>query len=432
MTTMPKLTAAALGLLALAGAQAQQLAVSGYGTLGWARSNRDFTYQRFITRDGGFDRDSVLGVQADLKLTPQWSATVQLKAAPSATSDARWDVEPSWAFVAWRPGDDWLVRAGKLRLPTFVYSEAMDVGQTHDMARLPTELYAMVPSYDVTGVYVTRTWALGRHGDAELSTDLFHGGANTAMRFWSRDGAPDAGIPAGANFADVHMRATGGVVTLRQPGLMLRGSLTRTRTASPIGEMPVSYPFVTLGPGIGYYQISNAMPGPGVPTVSAVHNTVVSLGTEWSPGGGWRVAAEFMRNRQEDTELAFDAKAGYVALFRQFGRFTPYLSYSWLGSRSSSIDWYRRLTTPTMPAGLPGAAQLNAMQRVAGEAVLAADQRSQAVGASYALGPTVKLKGEWLHSRIGRMSRLVDTPPGTETPHDTSVDVLTVNLNFAF
>lgn len=431
--TLSTLSLAVAALAASAGpVAAQELSWSGFGTLGYAQSNRDFTYQRFIDRNGGFERDTLFGVQADLRLTPQWSATVQLRAAPALKSDSRWDLTPAWAFVAWRPTDDWLLRAGRVRAPLYLYSESMEVGQTHDMARLPTEVYSVSPTSDVDGAYLTRTWTLGDQGERELSADVYSGNATTTARFWTRDGAPPF-VPAGPLFRTVNVNLTGLALTLRQPDLVLRTSLHRARTAQADGNpLPVTFPYVPLGPGIGYYQVSNDLPGPGVPQVGRIRNTIFSLGGEVGLGSGWRVAGEYVRNRQHDTEVGSDTRGAYVALFRQMGPLTPYVSVSRLSARSSALDWYQRLTNPTLPGAMPGAAQLNAAQRLAAESIWAAEQQSLAVGASYALTPNMKLKGEWLRTRIGQVSRLVDTPPGSPTVHDTHIDVLSVNLNFAF
>ena len=129
-----------LSLTVLAALSASSLAmdfnVSGFGTVGFAQSDKPYHYQRFIDEEGTFTRDSILGVQADVKFTSQLGATVQGKLAPSSESDRRWDATLSWAFVSWRPTDEWLVRAGKLRLPFMLNTENADVGATYDFARL--------------------------------------------------------------------------------------------------------------------------------------------------------------------------------------------------------------------------------------------------------------------------------------------------------
>ena len=416
-------------------AAAQDLSWSGFGTVGLAKSNREFTYQRYIDQRPGAERDTLFGAQADLRLNPQWSATVQLKLAPSLNQDNRWDLTPSWALVAWRPADDWLLRAGRMRAPLYLYSESMEVGQTYDMARMPTELYSLAPTTDIDGIALSKTWSLGSSGERELSADVISGSRDVSGRFWSRDGLPPD-VQPGAQFKDILIKFNGLSLTLRQPDLVLRTSLHQVSTRLRSGSaLPVRFPFVALpqlGPGVGYYQVNNSLPGPGVPEVGSIRNTILSLGAEIGVGGGWRVAAEYVRNRQHDTELGSDTRGSYVALLRQVGDWTPYVSVAQLGSRAAGFDIYRQLTNPTLPAFLPGAAQIGAAQRLAAESIWLADQRSLALGTSYALSPTIKLKGEWMRSWIGQSTRLIDTPAGSPTPHDTSVDVLSVNLNFAF
>ena len=430
---LPTLALAAAAAGAVLPAAAQELSWSTYGTLAYARSDRDFHYLRSIDRSGSASRDTVLGLQGDLRLSPQWAATAQLKLEPSSKADARWALKPAWAFLAWRPDDDWMLRAGRLRLPIYLHSEAMDVGQSHDMARLPAELYTVVPVPDYEGGNVSRGWVLDGGGtERELTVEAFGGRARSTARFWLRDGLPPQ-LPAGAVFWPVRVQLGGLAVTLRQPDLLLRSSLTRTALHRTDGQgMAVDYPYVALAPGLGYYQVSDALPGPGVVSRARIHNTLFSIGAEWSLGQGWRVTGEFVRDVQHDTVFGADATAGYLALFRQLDRLTPYVSVARRSSRQAGFDWHQRLLANPLPASVPGAATINAAQRVAAETHWLTDQASVALGAAYALTPAVKLKAEWLHTRIGQLSQLVDTPPGAQTPGRTCVNVWSVNLNYAF
>lgn len=408
---------------------AQDLSVSGFGTLGYARSNHDATYQRSIDRSGTFDRDSVLGLQGDLRLNPQWSATVQLKAAPSLRSDDRWDLRPALAFAAWRASDDWLLRAGRMRVPLYLHSESMDVGVTHDMARLPAEMYLLAPNTDFNGLFATRSWP---RGQGELALDLYTGRIATSARIWSRDGVPPL-VPPGAQVIDISVRSSGAVLTLRQPDSTWRGGVHRTNTRRRSGErIAVDYPFVPIAPGLGYYQVDDAMPGPGVPTVPSISNTVITVGFEQQFATDWRLSAEFARNIQQDTEVGADSRGGYLALSRRFGSVAPYASVGMLRSSAGILARYRNLTGNPLPAMVPGADQINAAQRLAAESFYSYDQRSLAIGAAWTIDPTKKLKFEWQRTRVGQVSFFFDTPPGQAVPHDTHVDVWSVNYNFSF
>ncbi len=422
---------ALLAALAFTGApvKAQDFSWSAFGTIGYAQSNRDYRYQRSIDDNGTLERDSVFGAQGDLRFGPQWSATVQLKLAPSTKEDDRFALTPAWAFLAWRPGDDWLLRAGRLRVPLYLHSEAMDVGVTHDMARLPAEMYSLAPTTDFDGLAIARTWVLG---ERELAVDAYTGRTNAPVRFWHRDGVPGQ-LPAGARYADVDVRSTGLVLTWRGLDGVLRGGVHRTRTRPRnVDGVAVRYPFVAVAPGIGYYQVSDQLPGPGVERVSAISNTVLTLGVDQQLVPGWRVAAEYARNRQFDTEMGSNTSGGYVALFHSLGRFTPYASYGRLRSSATALDWYDRLTASPLPDAIPGAAQINGAQRVAAESFYAIDQRTVALGSSFAVDAEQKIKFEWQRTHVGRVSRLVDAPAGQPVPNRTSIDVWSVNYSFSF
>jgi len=70
-------------------------------------------------------------------------------------------------------------------------------------------------------------------------------------------------------------------------------------------------------------------------------------------------------------------------------------------------------------------------QRQAGEAIRVQDQTSAGVGLGWAVTPQSRLKAEWMHTRIGERSVMVDNPPG-ETLSGRSINVLSLNYSFAF
>lgn len=125
--------------LVCAPAPAIELDWSGFATVGYAQSDQDFHYLRWV--DGGtFNSETIAGVQLDAQFSPRWSVTVQIQTEPAHDHDSRWQLEPSLSFVAWRPADGWLLRAGKFRLPAYMYSEILYVGAAHDLVRMPQEM----------------------------------------------------------------------------------------------------------------------------------------------------------------------------------------------------------------------------------------------------------------------------------------------------
>lgn len=420
----------AAALAATAPAHALEANWSGFATIGYARSNSAYTYQRFINEDGSFKRDSVLAGQLDLQLTPQWSATAQVKLSADDRSDSRLRVQPSWAFVAWRPDNDWLLRVGKMRVPLYLNSESLDIGVAHDMARHPYEMYSAAPTNDFAGAFVTRTIALGQH---DLTVDAYLGQAAFNVRTWRRDGLPPV-APAGARFVQADIDIGGIVLTARDVNSSWRLGWHQAKTQFPgqPGGIPVRFPRVDIAPGLGYWQVDDALPGPGIARSSRVRNAVLSGGADVQLGGGWRVVGEFMHIRQKDTELGSSSRAGYVAVSKRVGDFAPYAGVSRQLSSQGLRTWYQQLTQPSLPAFIPQAAQVNAAQRVAGESLYAIDQHSVALGTSYALSATAKLKAEWMRTSVGQMSTHFDTPPGQSDARDVRVNTLSLSYSVAF
>ncbi|MBS0445728.1 MAG: hypothetical protein JSR59_07240 [Proteobacteria bacterium] len=421
------LAAAALTVLATP-AGAQDLQWSAFGTIGWAQSNRPFAWQRSITEDGSFERDSVLGVQADLRLAPEWSATVQARLGEDAKRDGVWTPTVAWAFVAWRPDNDWLLRAGKFRVPLLLFSETLDIGTAHDMARLPNDAYAMNPTSDFTGLYGTRTWQLGQR---EVAAEAYSGYANTAYRFWLQDGVPPQ-MPAGAYYSDVRAHASGLVATVRDTELTVRLGAHLVRVRLKDSTTPRAYPFVDLGGGLGYWQVSNDLPGPGVEYLDRVSVRIFTAGFDWNIDGHWRLIAEGARFDQRDTEMGIGGKSGYLNLSRRIGAFTPYVTVSRVLSGASQREWAQRLRNTTLPPLVPGAAEINAAQKAAADALVTYDQSSLGLGVSWALRPNLRLKGEWMRTHIGSATGSASLLPGMAYPSHSNVDVTSLNLSFDF
>ena len=202
-------------------AAAIDFSVSGFGTVGYARSDQPYAYQRFIDDSGTFWRDTLAGLQIDATFADKFGATVQFKLAPATNSDDEYKGTVSWAFLSWRPTNDWLFRAGKQRIPLYLYSQTLDVGVTYDFARLPTEMYSISPNNDLVGLSFSKSWGLA---DGELVLDAYWGKFKADFRFWLRDDIPPVRRCSGQLFASRR--------TSRAGGSPCRTSGTRT----PIGS----------------------------------------------------------------------------------------------------------------------------------------------------------------------------------------------------
>lgn len=409
-------------------AQDSNFSVSGFGTLGYAQSDQPYTYQRFISDRGTFWRDSVAGLQVDAKFLDKFGATMQIKVAPASDTDSEYQGTLSWAFLSWRPTNDWLFRLGKQRIPLYLYSETVDVGVTYDFARLPTEMYSISPSNDFTGLSIGKSWGI-EGGDATL--DGYWGKSTSYFRFWIRDNIPPL-QNSGAQFYGLDVEGGGLVLTYKRNEDTYRIGVNRAVIKLRDGsQFPTTFPFAPIAPGVGYYQVDNSLPGPGVPTRNFLIYNIATVGADVGLGSGFRLVTEFARTLAPNTDISAASSRGYVSLLDHADKWTPYVIYAFLRSQSAERDLYNNVNYNTVPDFIPGAALINASQRSGADHLIAYDQSSWALGTSYSFSATSKIKAEYMRSHIGQMSGLVDGPPGSNI-RDQNINVYSLSISFAF
>lgn len=401
--------------------------LSGFGTLGGAISDQDFTYQRFIQNSGTINRDSVIGLQLDTRLDSAWGLTLQAKAAPSTHSDNAWEPTLSWAFLSWRPTNDWLLRAGRLRLPLLFYSANNDVGATFDFARLPTDAYSVSPTPDLNGLFFAKNWLFETW---EWTLEGYLGTAHTDWRFYVRDGL-EPEFAAGALYRGLDLDLGGLVLSLRDDKHSWRIGVHRIEAEMDYGDIVKKYPYVSLAPGIGYYQTFPGIPGPGAAAVDKISIDVLTLGAEIALPHDVNLIGEYVRRRFNNATLGPDVHAGYLALLRPTGKWTPYVYWSGIRSTDDSLEHYELANRARVPASVPNASLINAAQVAGADLRTALDQQSFALGTSYSLSPTSKLKAEWMHVRTGSVSSFVDAPSG-EDSGGRQLNVFSLSYSFMF
>jgi hypothetical protein len=410
--------------------QANGFSLSGFGTIGFAQSDKSFGYQRYINDSGTLRRDSVAGLQLDAAFGNRFGTTVQLIAAPASDSDDKYKASISWAFVSWRPTNDLLIRVGRQRIPLYLFSQNYDVGATYELARLPTEMYSISPGNEFNGISLGKSFNVH---DGDISIEGYWGTTNVDGRFWIRDGVPQVQA-AGSIFRTISLTGKGLILSYKKMENTVRfgihGSVGRQPNGSPL---VATYPFVELFPGVGYFQVDPSMPGPGVPTINSISNTIATIGADVALGNNYRVIAEFARTyvNTPSAVIANASDRGYLALSKRVNRWTPYVSYAFLRSDSRQLNLYESINNNTVPMVLPGAALINASQRTGADSMLTYDQRSIAFGASYSLSATSKIKGEVMHARIGRVSSLVDGPPGRNI-RNQHINVISFSYSMVF
>lgn len=398
-------------------AQAVDLTWSGFGTVGYAQSDQAFKYQRFINNNGDIKRDSILGAQLDARFSQQWSATVQAKLAPSDHSDTDWQASLAWAFLSWRPSDDWLIRAGKIRLPLMLNTENNDVGATFDFARLPQEVYSISPMTDIVGLGISKTWV----GDSlDWILEAYTGKAKTYWRFHGREMTIDQ-ASSGSWFMPINISSSGLVMTARSLDNTFRigfHEVHASRDGAKIGAPIIE----TSLPG-GYVAYSVGSGGS-----DKVIIPVFTLGASVLLPAEVRLTGEYAKISVDSVSEGLSRWGAYLALSKRIGAWTPYVYYARMKSTDAALEKYRKYNSNTLPSPFTA---LNPSQKLLADIVVPFDQATTALGTSFRLTSSSLIKAEWSQVRTGDVSSFIDAPSGGDSAHKR-VDVFSLSYSFIF
>ncbi|KZZ50995.1 hypothetical protein A3759_03580 [Thalassolituus sp. HI0120] len=142
---------------------------SVYGFVNLGVYYKDQAYTTIETYEDGdptfFENDTMLGLQVSKPLSERTSATVQI----IADGENDFHVDTSLAFISHALNENTDLRAGRLRIPFFYYSEFLDVGYAYNWVRPTSDVYS-IPFDDYDGVDITHRFSLG-DSDAQVQVN---------------------------------------------------------------------------------------------------------------------------------------------------------------------------------------------------------------------------------------------------------------------
>lgn len=386
-----------------------RFSISGFGTVGTAHSsekNADFTSSIFkpngagYTRDWSFDVDSRLGVQMDVKLTPQLSAVLQVITEQRYDNSYKPTVE--WANVKYQATPDFSVRVGRIALSGLMVSDYRKVGYALPWVRPPGDLYGLSQLTNSDGIDINYRLRSGEltntlqsyYGRKDIRTTYNRGSISEARNFFGVTNTLDYGV------ASVRFGYDQGRLSLA--------------AISPFFDA-----FRLFGPrGVEIaerYDLKDKL------------YQVAAVGASYDPGN-WFAMGEYAIQKS-DSWLG-DRTGWYVSGGYRFNQFTPYLIYSQVKPDSPSSDpGLSRQGLP--PAAAMAAAQLNAGLNGLLRA-LTNDQKTIAIGARWDIAKNAALKVQYDHINIapGSLGSLLNHQPGFV--RGGNVHVLSVVVDFVF
>ncbi|VAW48621.1 hypothetical protein MNBD_GAMMA03-100 [hydrothermal vent metagenome] len=279
--------------LATTTAMAVDVEISGFGTIGYSQNDEKDSVVNNVPSKGSWGHASLLGLQADVKITSALSATAQVKLSEDATIDEKMQMTLQMAFLGYQVTDALKVRVGRLRAPFYLDSEYLDVGYVKTTATAPYAVYGQAPFSNYNGVDVIFTHYT--ESDLEFQIQPYLGKEETEidLRRAGGGGKLEANYLAGINAS-------------------IAGDDWKVRAGYTIGEMNnPSYQENTftedffLNDDVGSFL-----------TVGANYDNGALLAT-----------VEFAKRSVEDAQAIADLTGAYVTLGYRLSDFTPYVTY---------------------------------------------------------------------------------------------------------
>ena len=385
---------------------------SAFGTLAKVHSSEeqaDFTSSYFKPDGAGhsdnwaLDVDSSIGAQIQFRPTSTLSAMVQVIAQQDYNDT--WHPHLEWAYINYSPTRELSLRAGQIELPSFLFSDTINIGYSMPWERAPVELYHLIPITHNDGIDL----------DYRLNTGSV---LQTFSLVYGRD---DPRLPHDVGIAPV----TGGTAHGRNMWLVgdkiEYGAATFHAAYQSINATISS--FSPLFDALSQF-------GPEGESLAAQYTPVgkhvnfYGFGAQYDPGQ-WFVAGEW--GEINFHSMLGETKAWYLSGGYRFGQVTPYLT--WGGSSVLSNTSTHGIDTSMLPPQYAYEAMaLNAGLNAA--LASASDETTLSAGLRWDFYRNLALKFQYDHIRMGADSHglLINLQPGYQ--YGGVVNLMSVSLNF--
>ncbi len=401
---------AALGFLAPALAD---VSIHGFGQIiaGTTLSNDRLMYDLPYQADASFQPESLFAVQVQAPLAEHLMATMQLEA--SGGDETPFQPKMEWAYASYWAGEHWLLKAGRLRIPLYRYSDTLEVGFSYPWIRPPQSVYqSLISSYDgalATGYYELGNWSLQPMiGFGTVTEQFLTGGAQFNVNLHSASGAVLA-----ASYSSW--------LDLRVSYFLTQGSID-SNALDPLRSV--------ILPNSVYSDGSPADNSAVIQALGPADHTLVfyGAGIDLHPGH-WQLKSEFTSFRFNDT-MFWRQNDWYVMAGYRFGRFTPNLTYGHVDSASSdpgivgSVAGGSQCPVGVAASGMPIFQSCNSVVQSAIDTQRELSDYYEA-GLRYEIGEHTALKLDWTRY-------LAHEPAGTGPGVSPVVNLFSAGIAFIF
>ncbi|MES2257024.1 MAG: porin [Pseudomonadota bacterium] len=292
------------------------LSVTGFGTLGVARSDTDeVQFARYnqavgVRKTPRIGLDSNLGLQASYQFSDSLSGTAQLLTRKNTSPEFTTDL--TWAFLRLKVNDEFAVRAGRIGLPVFMITDYQNVGYANTMMRPPIELYGQDPVESIDGADFTYQRAVG---DTNVTLQGFAGVSSGKLfvTVGAKYRAPSYGFAVTAERGPVTVRLAHMSASLTSHEIGPLNGLVSALTASGFAQLGRDFELID----------------------KRVNFTAAGLTTDWN---NIVLQAEYARRRPQSPVQVPPVNAWYLMGGYRIGKVLPYYAHADYRNAGSAIS----------------------------------------------------------------------------------------------
>ncbi|WP_417502189.1 hypothetical protein [Marinobacter sp.] len=312
---------------------------NGFFSTGVARASNDAGYTGITEKTNVADL-SLLALQGTFDVTEKSQAVLQL--VGRGADD--WEPQVEWAYLSHRPTNNLQLRAGKMRIPFFMYSDSLEVGYAQPWARPPQSVYGPIAITSYVGADASYNF---NFDNSSLTANVFTG-------FTDEDGT--TGEVLLRNIGGVNLTWTDYVWTVRAVAATAEASIDATRLKALVP------PTITVDSVLADGERGN----------------FYGMGASYDDGS-WQIISEVTRV-EVDGKFA-DTDSAYLSIGHRFGSWMPYIGAGW----TESMDDDER-TGAFIPGAVP-------------ESILNYQRTEYSFGTRWDITPGVAIKADVTHVR---------------------------------
>ncbi len=220
--------------------QNSRIKINGFMSAGVGRMSSKANYQipghGSIGDNWNFAADSLLGLQVTADITKQLSVVAQIVANGDNTNGNKgYGLNLDYGFIRYALNNNIMFRAGRFRLPAFMYSATQEIGYSYPWVTLPNEVYRIVPFDNINGFQTVVRHSLGNTGwTASVEPYI---GANSSQFDMYTSANSDLSTVGTAKFNENSV--IGSVVKISNKYVTLRGTYVHLKLSGKENNLPV-------------------------------------------------------------------------------------------------------------------------------------------------------------------------------------------------